>query len=163
MFVTMFLVIVLEGCGESGGGKTDALLTSGPKVLDACTIVTQQEIQKVFGETVRSPRLTSPRYKMTVCTWMSEGNNTRAALTVVYHTEAPLITWEELHSQSEEYDVEIQQVKDLGDLAGWTEATGDLQVWTSGKKIQIGRTIAPDLEKQRALVQTILARVQPGS
>lgn len=158
--------MAVGGCGEydereKSEGKTNDMLHTASGTLNACTIVTQQEIQEVLGEVVRSPRLTSPRFKMTVCSWMSQGDQTKSVLTVVYHTEAPLITWEQLKNQSEEYDIEIQHVEGLGDLAGWTATTGDLQVWASGKKIQIGRPIASHLEKQRALVQLALTRIQP--
>ena len=146
------LLAGLVGCGSPELGTAEAAEAPVVRQVDACRLLTRDEVQAVTGTVVNEPELRSHSDGWSQCVWMRRLGPPLAALFVGYE---PLPVTEPMAAEAAG---DTEPVGDVGDAALWTPALGDLQVWTSGQRLQIGNP-GIDLNEARSLAQLALARL----
>ena len=132
---------------------TSATETTVPG-LHACDLLTAEEVAGVAGPIGKATSDTS--YGMDRCIWSDPDNPDLPKVQVAYHSTAPVPSAEELSRA--ESELGAQQLGDIGDAALFL-AHGDLQVFSSGQKVQV-TVMGSDLESLRALVAPALRRME---
>lgn len=138
--------LVLVGCG--GGERTAAEAAEAPRWtdVDACRLLTRDDVQDVVGTIVREASLASSSDGSTRCVWTAELGPPAATLFVSHEPASVPPGKEALDAAAESGDPEV--IPKLGSAALWNPNLGDLQVWAYGQKLQIGN---PGITRAEAL------------
>jgi len=132
----VLLPLLLTGCGGSDRSTAEAAEAPTWGDIDACRVLTRDDVQDVVGAIVKEPKLVTDADGSTRCVWNAELGPPSATLFVSYEPASVPPDLESIPESSEPDDPQV--VEGLGAAALWTPSLGDLQVWAFGQKLQIG-------------------------
>lgn len=145
VLILLFTTPLLWGCGTSESSAAEAAEPSGWEDLDACQVLTRDEVHEVVGSIVRDPELTADADGATRCVWMAQLGPRSATLFVGLEPDPVPPDRESL---ADEADGGVEFVRGLGTAAVWDPELADLHVWAFGQKLQIGN---PGISREQAV------------
>jgi hypothetical protein len=70
--VPALLIVFLAACGNAENADQVGVAAQG-QIIDACTLLTQEEVDTLFGEPIGPGRVDSPHPRIQGCVWPAEG------------------------------------------------------------------------------------------
>lgn len=155
---SMAALILLTGCGDGKSAPPDASL----ETIDACALLTAEEIKKATGITPGAPQDQSGSGPP-MCIWPSQdgsypfGVNLLVAPSLDYTSfDAALAEWQEsARDMDMEFDTaDYQEVDGPGDVNAWLREAGMLQAHRGDRMVQIFlHKVPPDRDRLQAAAE----------
>ena len=163
-------VLVLAGCSDGGQAASPATPLAE---IDACALLTAEEIEAATGIAPAPPEQDGPKSAVPMCNWPAAVQGYPFALNLLiapsdnYSSfDGALAKWQE-SAESMEFPFDpndYQEVGEPGTVNAWMHEAGMLQAHRGNRMVQVYAQVTPDrdrLEASVALARHVLSRLDP--
>jgi hypothetical protein len=167
--VAALLAVVLGACG---GDTPSAPPSTALDEVDACALLTAEEIEEATGIAPGAPDDSGPASGPPMCNWPAADNSHPFAVSLLVAPsdnytsfDGALARWQEsAEGMGMEFDAnDYQEVEGPGTVNSWMEEAGMLQAHRGNRMVQVFAQVAPDrdgLAASTALARHAMARLK---